>query len=264
MIHKNQIDTAKFNDFFQKISFELEQLEAGFLNLEKEYYAITPSYEKLFERLDKLLKITSENDSTLLNYRIKNLQRELVYFHKNSGYNIDAFHKIFKHLHALKGKLPDEIFSEPALQIIKEKVKSEAARWIPEGLPKKSDLHKYLAVKNDDMHFVIPLKRKLWEKQVENKKKMRIQIKSMEGANIFNFRSLPGNDEGRVKVKKAVLLESDNGKKFGILCDTVQGVMIFSDKFLKKKTDYFPVGDGNFTPYLTLQGNRYFIKRDLA
>ena len=262
MVNKNQIDTEKFSKFYQKISSELEQLESDFLNLEKEYFAITPSYEKIFNRLEKIQKVASENEATLIHYRVKNLQREVAHFHKKSGYNLDAFHNIFKHLHALKSKLPDEIFSEPALKIIREKVKLEASRWIQDGLPKKSNLHKYMALINDDMHFLLPFKRKIWEKKVENKKRMRIQIKSLEGENIFSFQSLPGNDEDRVKEKIAILLETEKGSKFGILTDKIDGIMIFSEKFIAKKKDYFPVSDGNFTPYLTLKGIRYFIRED--
>jgi hypothetical protein len=262
MINNNQIDTKQFSDFYQKVSVEIGQLEADLFNLEKEYFAITPAYEKLFNRLEKIQEVTDENHATLLSYRIKNLNRELIRFHKNSGYNINAFHAIFKHIHAIKSKLPDEIFSEPALEIIKEKVKMEAAKWIPDGLPKKSPLHKYLALINDNTHYLIPFKRKLWEKPVENKRKVRIQIKSMTGENIFSFRCLPGNDQNTVKEKAAVLLESEKEAKFGILTDRVEGVMVFSEKFLKKKTDYFPVSEGKFTPCLNLHGKRYFIRDD--
>jgi len=260
MILDNKFDTKDFSDFYQKISFELEQLESDLLNLEKEYFAITPVYEKLFNRLDNIKEITVKNHSTLLNFRIKNLQSELIRFHKNSGYNLNSFHSIFKHLHTIKNKLPDEIFSEPAIQIIKEKIKMEASKWIPDGLPGKSPLHKYLALVNDNTHYLIPFKRKLWEKTVENKLKVRIQIKSIPGENVFLFRSLPGNDQKTVNVKSAVLLESEVGVKFGILTDKIEGTMIFSEKFLKKKTDYFPISDEKFTPCLQFHGKRYFIR----
>ncbi|MDH4262139.1 MAG: hypothetical protein OEV78_03735 [Spirochaetia bacterium] len=260
MFEDNKIDTKKLSDFYQKVSIEIEQLEADLFSLEKEYFAITPVYEKLFNRIENIHDLTAENHATLLNFRIKNLQNEITRFHKNSGYNLNAFHSIFKHLHTIKNKLPDEIFSEPAYKIIKEKIRMEASKWIPDGLPGKSPLHKYLSLVNDDTYYLIPFKRKLWEKKVENKIKVRIQIKSIPDNNVFLFRCLPGNDQINVKEKLAVLLESENGIKFGILTDRIEGTMIFSEKFLKKKTDYFPVSDAKFTPYLHIHGKRYFIR----
>jgi len=262
MIHNSQIDTKKFNEFYDKISHEIGLLESDLFHLEKEFFSVTPAFDILFNRLEKIQKISMENNATLLNYRIKNLHNELRHFHKNSGYNLNAFHEIFRNLHLLKNKLPDEIFSGPALQLIREKVKMEASKWIAEGLPGKSPLRKFLALENDNSYYVIPFKKKLWEKRVKNKKKIRIQIKAMPGENTFSFRCLPGNDESRTREKTAILLESEKDIKFGILADVVEGVMIFSEKFLKKKTDYFPIGEGNFTRCLNLRGKRYFIRDD--
>jgi len=262
MTENEKVYSKEFDDFYQAIRFELELLEGDFFKLEKEYFAITPVYDKIFNRLDRLQKASEENQASLIGYRIKNLRRQLKHFHKNSGYNLDAFSEIFKQLHTLKSKLPDEVFSEPALQVIKEKVKLEASKWISGGLPRKSPLHKHLALQNDGTCFLVPFRRKLWEKSVESAGRVRIQIKSAEGDKVFSFRALPGNVQSQTRFKQAILLESEKGVKFGILADKIEGVMIFSEKFLKKKTDYFPVGNGNFTPCLNLHGKRYFLRND--
>ncbi|MDH4200138.1 MAG: hypothetical protein OEV66_07130 [Spirochaetia bacterium] len=256
------INSNKLSIFLEKFNFNLDQMEKDLMQLEKEYFSLTPYYEKIFERLENMEFDARENRASLLSYRIKHLLGDVIKFHKNSGYNIDGFNHLFKSLRSVKTRLPDEIFSEDALKMIREKVKLEAARWIPSGLPQKSDLHKYLALENDGTHYLIAFKKKIWEKQVENKSRVKIQIKSLPGDNTFSFKSLPGNTEKQASLKLAVLIENEAGEKTGILTEKIEGVMIFSGKFLKKNTDYFPISDGGFAPYLTLKGMRYFIRKD--
>lgn len=258
---QRQINSEELGIFYEKIRTGLGELEKDLLFLEKQYFSLTPFYERLFNRLEKLLAEAKENNATLLKFRIKNLNYEIVRFYKKSGYNVENFHHLFRALTTIIHKLPDEVFSEPAVKIIQEKIKSEAAKWIGDGFSGKSPMHKYLAVENEDTHFLIPFKRKLWEKQVENKSRLKIQIKSIPGDNIFLFKRLPGNASNAPSQKMAVLMETEDNEKNGILTDKIDGIMIFSEKFLKKNMDYFPVGDSTFSPYLTLKGIRYFIRQ---
>jgi hypothetical protein len=181
-------------------------------------------------------------------------------FHHTSGYNAEAFHILFGQLKSILNKLPDEIFSESAVKLIKEKIKNEARKWLPEGLPSRSTMRKFIALKNDDMTFLVPFKKKIWEKTVDNRKKLKIQIKSISGDNIFPFRTLLSSSQNPDKKQKlAVLLELENSNKLGILTDQIEGVLVFSKKFLKKHLEYFPVGDGNYKPFIQLKGKRYFM-----
>jgi len=252
--------TEELDQQFMAIQPEIEYVEKEFIAIEKTVYQTIPLFEKILERLEKVSNYAKENNLDMVRYKIKNLYHNILFFQKNNGYNVLMFHDLFEEIDSLKKKLPDDLLPEKYLYYLKERIKTETHNLIGGFYPNRKNLKRFYALINDNTHYLVEADRKLWEGPVPNKNKIKIQIKPLQDNKTHQFKQLPGYNPENKKEKKGVLFQLPDGSSQGYIADTILGSYIFSKKLLKKKIDYFPVGDSNFTPFITIKGERYFLR----
>jgi len=251
----------------QSILSSLEKVNELYLNLEKEYYNLLPLYEKIQDEIVALRKIAAQNNMVNAEYKLKQLSRLCKRLQKNRGYHFDDFHSIFEALQRLKKQLPNEMQNSGNIERIKQKIEDGIREKLETNvLFNKQDADQVFAiVKNNDMRFLLSLKKIIWEKRVEAKGAVKIQINSLEKPNIFKFSQIPkGNNYNQIETKTAILLENRNGQTSGFLVDSYEGKVALTPRSLKKRTLFMHTGDNRYEPYLIIKGERHYIRTDFS
>ncbi|MES0491677.1 MAG: hypothetical protein ABUK01_16895 [Leptospirales bacterium] len=237
-----------------------------FLGLEKAYYRLLQHHEKIDTQLAMIEKQAEKRGLSIIQGRAVQLRRILQKVRKKRGYEFYDFNRIFQAFERFEKNLPSDFAHSPnnaAMRLIWEK---EILHHLPgQSTQKTGQENTYSIVQSSETGFLLPTKTIMWSKKIETKKpRVVVKIKSLPEPNIYSFYNLPKGSPQESPEKIALLLQHTNGEIGGFLIDEYQGKISISEKALKKKVEYFHIGDNRFEPYLTLKGERFYIRNDFT
>lgn len=257
----------KLNDLYLYSENKLREIEHSFMELEKEYYKLSPHFEQITGELGELHELLKKHDAPAAARRILNLKYVIYDFQNKHGYNVDGFHELFKTIRLALEKLPSEIVIKNKFEELRS-ITSQSVDTIKSEIEalKRSKRHDlYLACEAEGLNFLTLITEKVWQKRIEAGHKIKIQIKSLPEPNLFSFQRIfstqPASKEK--KEQEAILLKLPSGDVRGILADNTEGALLISKKLIRQKTEYLHRGDNKYEPYLQMKGQRYFIRNEI-
>jgi len=257
-------ETLEHNQIYNHIKETLDTFETELIEIEKNYYHSAKRQDDIITKLNELHTLLEEKGVSTVSHKIKTLRDLVIYFRNKRGYNHDSFHKIYEYYHLTQNNIEKDLSESELLSTVRQNLSYKFHKIMEEKIKKEffgKVYQRYLFVKSNDLHFMIPVKKVLWEKVVPNKSKLKIQIKSMPLPNTFQFTHLPQYTiQNETLNKTAILFETNNGLKVGVLVDVVEKQAMFAATLVKRKTLYLHIGEDRYEPYLELQGNRYFLR----
>jgi len=237
-----------------------------FLNLEKAYYRLLQHHESIDAQLALIEKQAEKRKLLTVKNRTVQLRRILQKVRKKRGYEFYDFNRIYQAFERFEKNLPSDFANSPnssAIRLIWEK---EVLNHLPgQSIKKTSNSNIYSIVKSSETGFLLPTKAIIWSKKIQTQKsRISVKIKSLAEPNTYSFFNLPKGSPQESPDKIALLVKHSNGEIGGFLIDEYQGKISISDRALKKKVEYFHIGDNRFEPYITLKGERYYIRNDFT
>ena len=248
-------------DTYDKVDFELAQLEKDFLELEKNYFDVKPLFDGIENRIMYILEQMKGLKANSLGRRIANFRASFKKFKEKLAYDKEDFQLIFQLLRIIVREAPHEILSPRLYDKLKEKIKIELNPEV-EGQSAIKNAKSFLMVANGRQRFLIPYEKKLWLSLIKlTKGDVAIKIKKVEEPNVFNFIHLPGHDFGKAPEKKVAILVELEQKRSGFIVDELEGSIFLKPGLLKKKLQYFKLAENRFERYMMLRGERYFLRK---
>ena len=206
-------------------------------------------------------------ESTFYVDRSNSLGKELNTLENNCGYDSRVFQNMFISLKKIGKGSHQEILSVAALKNILSKFKQfnnqlftarEGVGFLETSQPKK-----FLMLKDASASFLVPVKKKLWQKKIINKAykdKITIQLKLKNIKDSFVFKSiLSGQREKRKPERVALLMRIENDEIKGVLSDEMEGIIYFNPRLFLSKLEYLKVDHSTSRSFIWLKGRRFFI-----
>ena len=261
-------ETTEVNDALVQAfcSEHLTKAKNLFLNLEKAYYKLLQHHESIDAQLAMIEKQAEKRKLFVIKSRTIQLRRILQKVRKKRGYEFYDFHRIYEAFERFEKNLPSDFAHAPNNHAIRLIWENEILHHLPgQTIKKTNKSNVYSIVKSSETGFLLPTQTILWSKKIQTKKsKVVVKIKSLPEPNTHVFYNLPKGSPQESPEKIALLLKHSNGEKGGFLIDEYQGKISIPAKALKKKIEYFHIGDNRFEPYITLKGERFYIRDDFT
>jgi len=261
----SESEITDIQDLYTKLELDFTSLKDDFMNLEKAYYNLTPIYERIEDKFDMVLNDLKSRPSSGINRRIASLKEVLLDLKSKRGYDIKIFQHIFLLLEKLMKNAAIEIVPPKFLESLTKRVQQETLKVKNIESQRKEKIKKnsiaFMMLLNNNMNFLVPAKKKIWQKIIKNKKNLRIQVKNVEIIDTIVFDQLPGKvfyDKENEK-KIAVLYKDKNDNLKGLLIDKFEGMIYLNQNLLKKKIQYLKYNNDHYEPYIQLKGKKYYL-----
>ena len=256
---------------YQEVRDTLKKTEDSLLKLEKISFSMSPIFEEVEGSLDALIKILKSEKVHGLCRQIRSLKTRLNTLENKKGYDSDTFQNIFALLKKIRKENHTEILSIARLRDIlgrnalgKFKEFNKQFFKAPANSLNASPPKKFLMLKDSSTSFLVPIKKKIWQKKIINKAykdEIKIQLKSDKIHGAFVFKSiLQGEREKRSSQRVALLVRNENDDLKGILSDETEGIIYLSPSVFLNKLKYLKVNHSTSKSFIWLKGRRFFIR----
>ena len=255
-------------DLYQEVQDTLKKTEDYLLKLEKISFSMSPVFAEVEESLDALIKLLRNERVYALCKQIQLFRTELNTLEDNRGYDSEVFQDIFVSLKKIGKGSHREILSAASIKSTLGRFKEFSSQLLAsKGLTNSLDASqpkKFLMLKDASTSFLVPIKKKLWQKKIINKAykdKIMIHLKLENIDDSFVFKSIIQGDRAkRCSQRIALLVRIENNELKGILSDKIEGIIYLNPRLFLDKLEYLKVNRSTSKSFIWLKRRRFFIR----
>ena len=237
---------------YKNVTLKLKQIESLLFDLEKAYFRTSPLLEDLINKTTVLINELKKDRLFYLALQLFLIRSRLMTIRKKLRYDPALLQDIFKKIDNIQDNNYNLISSQKNNQ---------------QDLSRKKSLEQFLIVKDNDIFFIIHIKKKIYQHTINTnqnviKAKVHITGNNVLNKQVYLFESLglpTIQVEKKVKPRCLLLLENTDSVIKGLMVDQVDRMLYMDIQLFRKKITSFSLGDKQYRNYIPFQGEKLFI-----